>query len=73
MIFRGDTGGNVIGADVDARPGVDRGELPGHGHGASVGGIVGDEVHGLHDSHTRNEVDKAGFDDVRVRGCLARV
>ena len=71
MILRGDAGGDVVGADVHARPGVDCGDLPRHGHGASMGGVVGNEVDGLHHPHTRDDVDKTGFDDVRVRGGLA--
>jgi hypothetical protein len=71
VILRGDAGGNVVSADVDARPGVDCGDLPGHCHGASVGRVVGDEVDGLHHPHTRDDVDKTGFDDVGVRGGLA--
>jgi hypothetical protein len=49
------------------RCGVDGGELPGHGHGAGVGGIVGHEVHGLHNSNTGDHLNEARFDDVRGR------
>jgi hypothetical protein len=56
--LRGDAGGDVVGANVDARPGVDCGDLPGHCHGASVGRVVGNEVDGRHRPHTRDDVDK---------------
>jgi hypothetical protein len=71
VIFRRDARGNVVGADVHASPSVDRGELPGHGHGASVRGVFRDEVHGLYDPHARDKVDEARLDNVRVRGGLA--
>jgi hypothetical protein len=68
----GDAGGEVVGADVDARPGVDCGDLPGHCHGASVGRVVGNEVDGRHHPHTRDDVDKKSFDDVRSVVALPR-
>jgi hypothetical protein len=34
--------------------------------------IVGDEVHGLHDSHLRDDVEESCLDDVGVRGRFAR-
>jgi hypothetical protein len=64
-------GWDIIGADIDPRPGVDRGELPGHRHGARVGGVIGDELHGLQQPHAWDEFDEADLDDVRVGGGLA--
>jgi hypothetical protein len=71
MILRRDACGDVVGVDVDARPGVDCGDLPGHDHGAGVGGVVGDEVDSLYYALRGRELDEAGFDDVRIRGGLA--
>jgi hypothetical protein len=59
--------GDVLGRNAHPRCGVDGGELPGHGHGAGVGGIVGHEVHGLHNSNTGDQLNEARFDDVRRR------
>ena len=51
VILRGDSIRDVVGNDVDACSSVDFGDLPGHRHRAGVGGIVGVEVHCLHDPH----------------------
>ena len=61
----------TFGTNVHAGPDVDRGEFPGHRHGASVGWVIGHEVDGLYDPHARDELDENRVDDVRVRGGLA--
>ena len=40
MVVGGDAVRDVLGNDVDACPRIDRGDLPGHGHGAGVGGVI---------------------------------
>jgi hypothetical protein len=64
VVFGGDAIRHVVGTDVDARPSLDRGDLPGHGHRAGEGRVVGHEIHFLDDARIRNEVDESSLDDV---------
>ncbi len=71
MILCGDSIQDVVGNDVDTCSSVHFGDLPGHRHRAGVGGIVGDEVHCLHDPHAGDEVDEPRLDDVGRRSGFA--
>lgn len=63
---------DVLGNDADARPRTGSTDLPVHDHGASVGRVVGDEVHRLHHPLAGDDIDDAGLDDVGIRSRLAR-
>src|SRR5215471_10471674 len=72
VVLRGDAVWDVFGDDADARPRIGGGDPPGHDHGAGVSGIIGDEVHRLHDPLAGDDIDEASLDDVGICGRLAR-
>lgn len=80
MILRGDAVRHVRGHDVDACTLVGGCDCPGHGHGAGVGGVIGDEIHRLHDPFAGDDVGlrsrviwrcRTGSEDSRLKSWRA--
>src|SRR5215469_4094017 len=71
VVLRGDAVWDILGEDADARPRIGGGDPPGHDHGAGVGGVIGYEVHRLHDPLAGDDIDEASLDDVGICGRLA--